>query len=446
MIKARSLRRGAVFSAITIAVAHGAIAAPGDGASIDDATLKSIRDSLDAQVRRLKEQEQALEQQRKELDEQRRKLMELERQLGTAPKAGEQPAAAATAATAATAAAQGAPAKAKEPAAVSAATTKPAREEQRPAVNLLADVGGVLTPKGRFVVEPEFEYAYDTQNRFYFNGVEVIDSILVGQIQVTDAQRRTFTEALNMRYGISNRLEVDTRIPFVYRDDDLTRQEVSTGNQRKDTLDNADLGDVEFGVHYQVNRGQEGWPFFVGNFRVKSNTGQGSFDVDPEDEVATGSGFWAVEPSLTVIYPTDPAVLFANIGYVYSIGDDVSKTFTADTGDRTRIGRVQPGGSVRASFGVGFALNEALSLSLGYEHDWIDGTDQEFEVAPSGGPFGSTQHDKSDDFQAGSLLFGLSYAISENVGINVNVAAGVTDEAPDTRISVRVPISFSLFE
>lgn len=329
---------------------------------------------------------------------------------------------------------------------MSAATTKPAREEQRPAVNLLADVGGVLTPKGRFVVEPEFEYAYDTQNRFYFNGVEVIDSILVGQIQVTDAQRRTFTEALNMRYGISNRLEVDTRIPFVYRDDDLTRQEVSTGNQRKDTLDNADLGDVEFGVHYQINRGQEGWPFFVGNFRVKSNTGQGSFDVDPEDEVATGSGFWAVEPSLTVIYPTDPAVLFANIGYVYSIGDDVSKTFTADTGDRTRIGRVQPGGSVRASFGVGFALNEALSLSLGYEHDWIDGTDQEFEVAPSGGPFGSTQHDKSDDFQAGSLLFGLSYAISENVGINVNVAAGVTDEAPDTRISVRVPISFSLFE
>ncbi len=439
MISARLWQRGLACGAIALVVAHGAMAAPGEGAPIDDAALQSIRDSLEAQVRRLKEQEQALEQQRRELDEQRRKLSELERQLGGAPKTPAAPAAAAPAAAAPAAAA-------KEPAVASAATTKPQQSEQRPAVNLLADVGGVLTPKGRFAIEPEFEYAYDTQNRFYFNGVEVIDSILVGQIQITDAQRRTFTNALNMRYGLTNRLEIDTRIPFVYRDDELTRQEVSTGNQRKDSLDNANLGDVEFGVHYQINRGQGGWPFFVGNLRVKSDTGEGSFDVDPDDEVATGSGFWAMEPSLTVIYPTDPAVLFANVGYVYSFGDDVNKTYTAEGGTRTRIGKVQPGGSLRASFGVGVALNDALSLSLGYEHNWIDGTDQDFEVAAAGDPFGPTEKDKSDDFQAGSLLFGLSFTISDNVGLNVNVAAGVTEDAPDTRISVRVPISFGLFD
>lgn len=455
MYYARTWRQVTGLGAIVLLVAHALVGTPAASAPIDDASLQTIRDSLDAQLRRLQEQEQALEQQRRELDTQRQKLIELERQLGgpgaaEKPQTDKPPATAGAPVQPAPAKAPGAgtppaPAKAGE-AAVTAATTRPKQDEQRPAVNLLADVGGVLTPKGRFVLEPELEYGYDTQSRFFFNGVEVIDSILVGQIQITDAQRRTLSTALNLRYGITNRFEVDTRLPFIYADDKLTRQEVATGNQITDSSDNANLGDIEFGAHYQLNRGQGGWPYFVGNFRVKSNTGEGPFEIDAEDDVATGSGFWAIEPSLTVIYPSDPAVLFANIGYVHSFGEDVSKTYTATGGNRTRIGQVDPGASVRASFGVGIALNEALSMSIGYEHNWIGGVDQEFEVAPPGGAFGSTQHTQSDSFEAGSLLFGLSYALSPKVGINLNLAAGVTDEAPDARISVRVPISFDLFD
>ncbi len=311
---------------------------------------------------------------------------------------------------------------------------------QPPPVDLLADVGGVLTPRGTLVVEPQIEYTYDTSNRFFFNGIEIVDALLIGIIEVDKAQRETMTASLGLRYGLTSRLEADVRVPFVVRNDRLTRQEVGSAAESTNTLKLNGLGDIDFGLHYQFNRGNEGWPFFVGNLRGQSDTGDGPYEVDPADEAPTGSGFWGVEPSITVIYPSDPAVLFANFGYVHNFASTVNQTFSSGT-SAIRVERVDPGDSIRASFGVGFALNERLSLSLGYEHNWIAGTEQEQRDLTTG----ETTTMELDDFQVGSLLFGVSLGLAENVGLNVNVAIGVTDEAPDARITVRVPISFDLF-
>lgn len=311
---------------------------------------------------------------------------------------------------------------------------------QPPPVELLADVGGVLTPRGTLVLEPQLEYTYDTANRFFFNGIEIVDALLIGIIEVDRAQRETLTASLGLRYGITSRLEADVRVPFVVRSDRLTRQEVGSTDERTDTLKLNGLGDIDFGLHYQLNRGRDGWPYFVANLRAQSDTGEGPYDVDPDDEAPTGSGFWGVEPSLTVIYPSDPAVLFANVGYVHNFASDVNQTFSSGSG-AVRVERVDPGDSIRASFGVGFALNEQLSLSFGYEHNWIAGTEQEQRDLSSGEK--STM--ESDDFQVGSLLFGVSLGLADNIGLNVNVAVGVTDEAPDARVTVRMPISFDLF-
>ncbi len=311
---------------------------------------------------------------------------------------------------------------------------------QPPAAALLADLGGVLTPRGFLVVEPQVEYSYDTSNRFFFNGIEIVDALLIGIIEVDKAQRETLTASLGMRYGLTSRLEADVRFPFVVRHDRLTRQEVGAAGESTDSLKMHGLGDIDFGLHYQLNSGKNNWPFFVANLRAQSDTGNGPYDIDPLSESPTGSGFWGVEPSLTVIYPSDPAVLFANVGYVHNFARSIDKDFQTDTGT-VRIGNVDPGDSIRASFGVGFALNEELSLSLGYEHNWIGGTEQEQRDLATG----VQTTNSSDDFQVGSLLFGLSLGVSDTIGLNINVAVGVTDEAPDARISVRLPMAFDLF-
>ena len=197
--------------------------------------------------------------------------------------------------------------------------------EERPQVQTLSDLGGVLSRHGQMTLEPTFEYDNSQFNQLFFSGLEVVNAVFIGGLNATNARRNTLTAGLNGRYGITDYLEANLRVPYVYRTD---RQ--STGvntNTLNQNVEGNGIGDVEFGVHYQINRPQNGGAYYVGNLRVKSNTGSGPFDVpySPTGVALkdnTGSGFWAVEPSLTVLYPSDPVVLFGNIGYTYSFGSD----------------------------------------------------------------------------------------------------------------------------
>jgi hypothetical protein len=277
-----------------------------------------------------------------------------------------------------------------------------------------------------------------------------------------------------VRYGITKRLEVDARVPFLYRDDRTFNKALTPGTpDALVELSGHGLGDVEFGAHYQLNQPKGNFPYFVANLRAKSNTGRGPFDV-PYDltkglpaELPTGSGFWTVEPSFTMIYPSDPAVLFANVGYQYTIARTVNKTIldtlaapnaATNTQEETRtvIRRVAPGGTLDVSLGMGLGLNDSVSMSFGYQHSWVLGTDtrqvtQKFlndltgNVSPVlESSVASLNH--SQDAQIGQLLLGASVAVSDDVGMNFNVAVGVTDEAPDVTVSFRTPLTMKLFK
>ena len=92
----------------------------------------------------------------------------------------------------------------------------------------------------------------------------------------------------------------------------------------------ASLGDMQFGGSYQINSGESGWPIFVGNFLFKTVTGVSPFDVPiitlgrPERSVPGGhpeeagdrNRVLSAAPSVTVLLPTAPGVLFANLQYV----------------------------------------------------------------------------------------------------------------------------------
>lgn len=304
-----------------------------------------------------------------------------------------------------------------------------------PEVVVLAERGGVLTPKGTIIIEPVLDYSKSTSNRLNFRGISIVDGFLIGVIEASDADRDTITSQITARYGVTNRLEVEVNVPYVYRSDRVTSLVGGSGGTTStDSTSGDGLGDIEVAAHYQINDGQNDWPFFIANLRYKSTTGTGPFDIGRDGsgiptELATGSGFHGIEPSLTIIYPTDPAVLFANIGYLVNLPSDVNTTVGGAT-----IGEVDPGDSIGISFGVGFALNEKLSLNLGYQHDFVLETSTETN--------GTTVN--SDTLSVGSFLFGGSYRLSDRVGLNLTVQVGATADAPDSRIILRVPVRFSI--
>lgn len=308
----------------------------------------------------------------------------------------------------------------------------PESREPAPQMAALPESIGVLTPPGKIIFDPSLEYSNTSGNRLVFRGVEIVTGVQIGVIEASDTDRDSVTATLAARMGLTNRLEVEARVPYLYRHDEIT-----TLAQRDDTitrttsLEGANIGDIELAARYQMTDGRNGWPIMVGNLRYKSNTGKGPFDVARDEfgiatKLPTGSGFWGLEPSLTFLMPSDPAVLFATLGYLYHAPDTIDKEINGVT-----IGEVDPGDSINASLGFGFAVNQNFSFSLGYRHSYIKPTRTQFN--------GLWQ--ESDDLQAGSVQMGLSYRFNERNTVNTSFEFGITEDAPDARIVFRMPFS-----
>src|SRR5262245_44093185 len=82
----------------------------------------------------------------------------------------------------------------------------PAEEQQRPEVAILPEQGGVLTRRGQMIIEPGLKYTHSSQDRFFFQGFEVVDTVLIGLIEATNADRNLIQATIGGRIGVTDRL------------------------------------------------------------------------------------------------------------------------------------------------------------------------------------------------------------------------------------------------
>lgn len=295
-------------------------------------------------------------------------------------------------------------------------------------VSDVIDKPGVLTPKGQWSFDTSFSYTQNSSNKVSVVGYTVLPTLIIGRIEVSDADRTTLTVGLTARYGMTNATELEVRLPYVYRNDQVSTRPIQDGSSEvvNTTMDGGGVGDVELAVRHQLNF--KSAPYWIGGVRVKSNTGRSPYDVTLGDDstsfsdVSTGSGFWSVEPNVTMIHPVDPAVLFAGLSYIYNVEDNVSIGETdAD---------VDLGDTISLSGGMGFAVNPDLSFSLGLSHKTI----LKSKVN------GSTS-DEAKLLQLDTFSFGINYAYSKRSSVNVSAQAGLTDDSPDFQLTVRVPFN-----
>src|SRR5512133_3213611 len=324
----------------------------------------------------------------------------------------------------------------------------PATEGRPPEVAPLFEQPGVLTPPGHYVLEPSLQYGYSSSNRVALVGYTIIPALLIGLIDVREVKRNTVTAALSARVGVSRRLELELRAPYVYRSDATVSREIFEGSATESVFsaNGMHMGDLELGARYQLNDGGVDKPFYVGTLRLKTRTGTDPFDVvtdcsqrctDPAAtgtglplDLPTGSGFYSLQAGLTVLYPSDPAVFFGSVTYLHNFArDNVSRTVL--NGEKEFLGTIAPGPIIGFNFGMGLALNEKSSFSLGYDHSSVGRTRHNGEVVP-----GSVRT------QLGTLLLGYSYRLSKTTSLSVAVGAGLTTDTPDVSLTVRLPMTF----
>jgi hypothetical protein len=279
-------------------------------------------------------------------------------------------------------------------------------------------------------------------------GYTIIPALLIGLFDVRELKRNTNTAAMTARYGITSRTEVEVRVPYVYRTDSTVSREIFTGAAVDNVFQTSGrgVGDVELALRHQLNDGGADKPYYVAGLRVKTRTGRDPFEVVTDCitrcvgpnasgtglplDLPTGSGFYGIQPSLTWLFPSDPAIFFGSVSYLHNFKRDNVERLVLN-GDKEQLGTLQPGGVIGFNFGMGLALNDKASISLGYNHDSVARIKQNGVAVP-----GSVRT------QLGTLLLGVSYRYNQKRTLNVSVGAGLTRDTPDVTLSVRFPFSF----
>jgi hypothetical protein len=310
----------------------------------------------------------------------------------------------------------------------------PKPDQQPQVIQSLPEGLAVLTPAEHFILTPSIEYTEATNDRLVFRGVVIVPGINLGEVDASTDSRNIASSVFDLRYGITDRLEAEVRVPLTFSDDRATilTQGPNGSATQSVYLQNSGIGDVEVGARYQINNGRDDWPIFVANARFKSDTGMGPFDIRRDaagvaQQVALGSGFMALEGGFSMLKISDPAVLFASVNYIYGVSKDINQTI-----GNVFVGRVDPSDSVNANLGFGFAINPDFSFSLGYEHSY---------VFPQYTMLGGTRQ-TTDSLQVGAMTLGLAYRLGPNTSLNTNFEFGVTPSAPDVRAVVSLPMMF----
>ncbi|WP_394781070.1 acetate kinase [Undibacterium sp.] len=323
----------------------------------------------------------------------------------------------------------------------------PERSSRQREVAPIFEQPGILTPKGKFALEPSIQYSYSSNNRVALVGYTVIPALLIGLVDVRQVKSNTVTGALTGRYGLTNRMELEMRVPYVYRSDSTVSREIFTGSATDNVFQTSGkaIGDVEVSARYQFNDGGADRPYFIGTMRVKSRTGKDPFEVVTDCvtrcvgnttgtglpmELPTGSGAYSLQPGLTWLFPSDPAVFFGSFSYQYNFKrNNVSRRVL--NGESEFLGDIKAGDILGANFGMGLALNDKSSFSVGFDLNSVGRTKQNDVTVP-----GSVRT------VLASLLLGYSYRYSDKTSFSMSIGAGLTRDTPDLTLTMRVPMSF----
>ena len=290
-----------------------------------------------------------------------------------------------------------------------------------------------LTPRGKFVFEPAAQYVHSTNNQVALVGYTVLPALTIGLIDIQRIESNLTDLSLTARYGLAQRLEFEVKAPYIFANTTTQTRPLATASVTNSFFDShgSGIGDVEVAMRAQLNRFRGDNVVWIGSLRYKTRTGTDVFQeplngtTGLQTRLATGSGFNAIQPGLTLLFPSDPAVFFGGAAYTHSFARDVGFGF----------GKVDPGGILDLNMGMGLALNERASFSVGYQHSVVDQTSQ--PVPATGRALART-----GTLQLGTLRFGIAYGLTERFNLNTTIGIGVTRDSPDLEATIRLPYRF----
>jgi hypothetical protein len=235
---------------------------------------------------------------------------------------------------------------------------------------------------------------------------------------VTPSASHSFTNSFSFDYGVLDNVTLGGRMPLIAKFD--TEQ----------GLTNFAMGDLSGTVRWQP------WGIIPGTMSktlfgsIKLKTGDSPYEIDPDENLATGSGYYSISGGASVSKVLDPVVLFGSGTYGYNFPE----TDLNQARDGAILTEVYPGSSLSGSMGFAYSLSYDVSLSVSFQASYNDETT--FVLQRGNETINSTLGSQV----TGIMNFALGVRISPKTITNINVGFGLTELAPDFLIGFSMPI------
>jgi hypothetical protein len=271
-----------------------------------------------------------------------------------------------------------------------------------------------LQKKGTHSLNYSFDYTYTGDQRL---DAQIRDGS-IRQLDITPSATHSFTNSFSYDFGLLDNLTVGTRFPLVVKYD------------TQDELNIQDVGDISATARWQP------FPFVPGKMSstlfgsFSSKTGVSPYEIDIDEQLSTGSGYYSFSGGISASKVLDPVVIFGSTSLSYNM--PVSDL------DQVRGGRrlveVEPGFGMSGSGGFAYSLSYDISLSISAQLSYNDETVLTFADGSKA---------VAQDQMTGFLNMSLGTRVSDTMIINTSLGIGLTEDAPDFSLGVSMPIQFS---
>ncbi|MGO1500561.1 MAG: transporter [Marinobacter sp.] len=271
-----------------------------------------------------------------------------------------------------------------------------------------------LQKKGSHSLNYSFDYAYTADQRLDL----AITNGSVRNLDVVPSATHNFTNAFSYDFGLLNNLTVGTRIPLVVKYD------------TEDELNVYDFGDISVTGRWQPFAYVPGKMSTTVFGTFTSKTGVSPYEIDINEQLSTGSGYYSLGGGLSLSKVLDPVVVFGSVSATYNLpAEDLQQVRGARL-----LNEVEPGFGISGSAGFAYSLSYDISLSISAQLSYSDETVLTF----SNGDQAMAQ-----DQMSGFLSVSLGTRISDTTIVNTSLGIGLTEDAPDFSLGVSLPINFS---
>lgn len=284
-------------------------------------------------------------------------------------------------------------------------------EKGKKAEDILTAAGReyTLLKKGSSSLEYSFTYSY-------FSGDVIKDAAIVEK-----RSNHNITNQIYYERGMRDNISVNASFPFAYK-----YNRVGTDKAQEAT----NFGDVSVGTQWQPRKAGGDMPAMIFSGGLTLPFGSSPYKINPDNTLATGSGFYGVNGGVSLSKTMDPLIAFGTLSYNYNFP---ATGLDQNWKDGRNLSEVDPGSSIGLAMGFGYALSYKASLNLSVQANYAFSNEYKFSNAPSS---------KSGSTVASSFSIGTGWRVTPNRTVSLKLGIGLTGNDPDFTFSIRVPFEF----